>query len=417
MANLGHDGDQSNVVAHPSTNLPKAGDVRSLVEDMSHWRRAPTEGAQVILVDFAGAVPQSKHTTEMLDHALTNLRTVAAKRHCNVYQLTDSEFAVMADAAGQLALELIRDLKISMLRVVERHCPASFGAINQNRFLMLFDLASNFRGAAERVAKYAALAQSSADSDLDQKKAPRPLSVNDLQKVMQAYRKFGSEKFLKTFIRDQIVASFSSAQGFQPEMHEYFVSMDILRKPLFIDVEMRASGHLFHDFTRVLDQIVLGSFQYLHASQMPFSINCNVSTVFTATFADFMDSADKNMLKRMTFEFRQADVVEHFDEFEVAKGVIHAMGASIGVDHIFPQTLGLVDLDYIDAKYAKVHWRTDAEDTLRERAKAIKYIQSCGVEPILIRAGSSEAVKVGAELGVRKFQGFHIDDSLKKKAA
>ncbi len=417
MTNSGHSAGQDKVVAHPSANLPKAGDVRALVEDMSHWRRTPTQGAQVILVDFAGAVPQSKHTTEMLDHALTNLRTVAAKRQCNVYQLADSEFAVMANAEGQLALDLVRDLKIFMLRVVERQCPASFGAINQNRFLMLFDLTSNFRGAAERVAKYAAIAQNAADSDPDQKKMPRPLSAHDLQKVMQAYKKFGSEKFLKTFIRNQVVASFSSAQGFQPEMHEYYVSMDILRKPLFIDVEMRASGHLFHDFTRVLDQIVLGSFQYLQATQMPFSVNCNVSTVFTATFADFMDGADKKLLKRMSFEFRQADVVEHFDEFEVAKGVIHAMGANVGVDHIFPQTLGLVDLDYIGAKYAKVHWREDAEDTLRERHKAIKYIQSCGVEPILIRAGSSEAVKVGSELGVEKFQGFHIDNSLRKKAA
>lgn len=409
--------DPNKVITHPSANLPQVGDVRTLVEDMSYWRKSPEPGTHVVLINFAGAVPQAKHTTEMLDHALTNLRTVAAKRQFKTYQIAPSEFAVMANASGQLALELIQDLKISMLRVVERHCPASFGAINQNRFLMLFDLTANFRGAAERISKYAALAQESVDTGEEEKKAPRPLSVDDLQKVMQAYRKFGSEKFLKAFIRDQVVARCTDGHSLQPDMHEYYVSMDILRKPLFIDVEMRASGHLFKDFTRILDQIVLGSFQYLHASQMPFSVNCNVSTVFTATFADFMDAADKDLLKRMTFEFRQADVVEHFDEFEVAKGVIHAMGASIGVDHIFPQTLGLVDLDYIGAKYAKVHWQPDAIDTLRERRKAFQYMKSCGVEPIMIRVGSGEALKIGAELGVEKFQGFYIDDSLRKKAA
>lgn len=77
-------------------------------------------------------------------------------------------------------------------------------------------------------------------------------------------------------------------------------------------------------------------------------------TVFTAAFADFMDQTSKEKLARMTFEFRQADIVEHFDEFEIARGMIEAMGTSIGVDKIFPQTPGLVDLDYIGAKYAKV---------------------------------------------------------------
>ena len=409
--------DPSKVVAHPSASLPKAGDVRTLVEDMGHWRQALTPGTKVFLVDFAGAVPQAKHTSDMLDHALTNLRTLAAKRQIKVYQIAPSEFAAMATAPDQLAMDLIRDLKVSMLRVVERHCPASFGAINQNRFLTMFDLVTNFRGAAERIAKYAALVQETAAPESDKQKTPRPLSAKDLQNVMQAYKKFGPEKFLQAFIRDQVVARHTAGGGLQPHMHEYYVSMDMLRKPLFIDVEMRASGHLFNDFTRVLDQIVLSSFKHLHASPMPFSINCNVSTVFTASFADFMDSADKTLLKRMTFEFRQADVVEHFDEFEVARGVIHAMGASIGVDHIFPQTLGLVDLDYIKASYAKVQWHADAKETLQERQKAFNYMRSCGVEPILIRASSAEAVKVGTELGVEKFQGFYIDDALRKKAA
>ena len=223
---------------------------------------------------------------------------------------------------------------------------------------------------------------------------------------MQAYKKFGSEKFLKAFIRNQIVARNIVGQGLHPDMREYYVSIDLLRKPLFIDVEMRASGHMFKDFTCVLDHIVLHSFNYLRPPQMPFSINCNVSTVFTAAFADFMDATNKDMLKRMTFEFRQADVVEHFDEFEVAKGVIYAMGARIAVDHIFPQTLGLVDLDYIGAQYAKVHWHADSQETLRERQKVFKYMQSCGIEPILIRVDSAQAVKVGTELGVGEVPGI-----------
>ena len=93
------------------------------------------------------------------------------------------------------------------------------------------------------------------------------------------------------------------------------------------------------------------------------------------------------------------------------------MGASIGVDKIFPQTLGLVDLDYIGAKYAKVLWRESSEDVLKERGKTFKYMLECGVEPILIRVDSERALAVGGELGVSTFQGFLIDGTLRKNAA
>lgn len=244
----------------------------------------------------------------------------------------------------------------------------------------------------------------------------RPLSPEDLEHVLHAFKKFGSDKFLKAFMRDQIVTRSMLGQQ-EPWMHEYFISMDSLRKPLFIDVEMRASGALFNDFTRVLDQIVLRAFKALPVTSMPFSINVNVVTVFTAAFADFMDETPKEVLSRLTFEFRQADIVEHFDEFEVARGMINAMGAHVGVDKIFPQTLGLVDLDYIGARYAKVLWREGAEDILRERGKTFKYMRDCGVEPILIRVDNPKALTVGAELGVETFQGFLIDDTLRKRAA
>src|SRR5690606_22071452 len=147
------------------------------------------------------------------------------------------------------------------------------------------------------------------------------------------------------------------------------------------------------------------------------SLNVNVVTTFTAAFADFMDNTPKEQLARTIFEFRQADIVEHFDEFEIARGMIHAMGAHIGVDKIFPQTLGLVDLDYFGARYAKVHWRTGPEDLLRERAKCFAYMKSCDIQPILIRVDAVKAVALGAELGVDTFQGFAIDNLLRKEAA
>ncbi len=408
---------QDRVVPIPRVTLHPPQDLRALVEDMSEWRHKPVTGTQLFIVDANGAVPVAKQTAEMTTTLVTGLCYVAARYGAKVYKVAPTEYALLAHSPGAHSLELLRDIKVAMLRAVEKHCPENFGNINQARFALIYDLEQNFRGAAERIARYTADAQKAADPEA-KKHELRPLSPEDLDNILQAFKRFGADKFLKAFMRDQMVAH--AKPGFMPvpTMHEYFVSMDALRKPLFIDVEMRASGPLFNEFTRVLDQIVLRSFQHMsEVTAMPFSLNVNVVTTFTAAFADFMDQTAKDVLSRMVFEFRQADIVEHFDEFEVARGMIKAMGANIGVDKIFPQTLGLVDLDYIGAKYAKVHWRTGAEDLLRERGKTFNYMKSCGIQPILIRVDSAKAIAVGAELGVETFQGFAIDHMLRQKVA
>jgi len=408
---------QDKVVAMPRIVAQQPQDLRTLVHDMAQWRHAPRPDSQLFVVDVTGAVPLAKQTPDMMAMTLAGLGIVATRYSAHLYQLSATEFALIAQAAGQQAVALLRDIKVAMLRAVEKHCPENFGAINQSRFALIYDLNQHYRAAAERVAKYVADAQKAVDPDA-QKKELRPLSPEDLDSVLHAFKKFGAEKFLKAFMRDQMVVQVAAGAPAQVVMHEYFVSMDAIRKPLMIDVEMRASGPLFNEFTRVLDQIVLRSFTHSHAAStaIPFSLNVNVVTTFTAAFADFMDRTPKEQLARTIFEFRQADIVEHFDEFEVARSMIHAMGAHIGVDKIFPQTLGLVDLDYFGAKYAKVHWRTGAEDLLRERGKTFAYMKSCGIQPILIRVDNPQVIALGAELGVNTFQGFAIDNLLRQAA-
>jgi hypothetical protein len=408
---------QDKVVPIPRPHIQRPKDLRALVEDLAEWRHNPIANTLLFIVDANGAVPTAKLTPEMAATLVGGLSYVAARYSAVPYQVAPTEFAIIVQSEGAKSLELLRDVKIAMLRAVEKHCPENFGHVNQARFAQIIDLTQNFRGAAERIAKYTLDAQKAADPDA-KKQELRPLSPEDLENILHAFRKFGADKFLKAFMRDQMVVQAKPGMEPVPATHEYYVSMDALRKPLFIDVEMRASGPLFNEFTRVLDQIVLRSFSHMTSiTHMPFSLNVNVVTTFTAAFADFMDQTHRDVLSRLVFEFRQADIVEHFDEFEIARGMIKAMGANIGVDKIFPQTLGLVDLDYIGAKYAKVHWRAGAEDVLRDRGKTFKYMRACGIQPVLIRVDNMQALALGAELGVDMFQGFAIDNMLRAKAA
>jgi EAL domain-containing protein (putative c-di-GMP-specific phosphodiesterase class I) len=112
----------------------------------------------------------------------------------------------------------------------------------------------------------------------------------------------------------------------------------------------------------------------------------------------------------VVFEFRQSNIVENFDEFQVARGLIRAKGSHIAVDQIFPQTVGLVDLDFLGASMAKIHWRNGAEEVLWERERAIKSLIDNGVLPVLIRVDQEKALEVGDKLGITMYQGFLIDD-------
>jgi hypothetical protein len=406
---------ESAAAARPiASSYAKPGDLRDLVQAMAEWRRAPERVAHVIVVALADVLPLAKRTPDLIKQVNEAIALLAAKRNGLAFRVSPSDFAIMVRAEHHVLLGLVRDLKVETLRAIERQSPGSFGAIDQTRLIVSYDLSTNYRSAAERITRYAALEQSGGVPSTGKL---RPLSEDDLKTVMQAYRQIGAEKFVSAFIRNQPVAQNSAEKGLEPVMNEYFVSIDSLRKPLFIDVEMRGTGRMFDEFTLVLDQIMLRAFKRIETRGKRWSLNMNVESVFTKAFEQFLEETPNNVLSHITFEFRQPNIVENFDEFQVARGLIHSRGAKIAVDRIFPHTLGLVDLEYIGASIAKVHWRAGTEDVLQERQRALKYIMESGVQPVLIRVDDARALDVGADNGITMFQGFLIDEMMKRKAA
>lgn len=392
----------------------KAKDLRALVHDMGQWRHAPEGGVNLVIISVAGALPEAKRTPGLVAQVAEGAAGIAGKRSGAFYQVSPCDFAIMGKFQETALISMVRDLKVDMLRTIERNFPGSFGSIDQSRLVLSYDLVANYRSAADRVAKYAEIAQRAVSEEAGNKQL-RPLTPADIKNVMKAYEKFGSEKFIKAFVRTQDVMLNIAGKPPETVLREYFISMDLLRKPLFIDVEMRGSGRLFNEFTLVLDQILLQAFNQMHTTDQRCSINLNVESVFTEAFEGFIEATPPKVLEQVVFEFRQSNIVENFDEFQVARGLIKSKGAHIAVDQIFPQTVGLVDLDYIGASIAKIHWRNGAEEILKERERAIKYLIDCNVVPVLIRVDNDRALEVGARMGINMFQGFLIDQKLGHK--
>jgi hypothetical protein len=402
----------------PNDRASKPQDLRALVQDMGKWRHAPEGGVNLIVVSVSSALPETKRTPALIQQLAEGVGALGEKRNCSFYQVTACDMALLGKLSESALISMVRDLKVEMLRTIERNFPGSFGTIDQSRLVLSYDLAHNYRSAADRVAKFAEMQQRETDAgDGGGERKLRALTNADIQKVLMAYQKFGTEKFVKAFVRSQDAVIKTADGNLQQMMTEYYISMDLIRKPLFVDVEMRGSGRVFHEFTLVLDQIMLQSFNKMPTSDGRCSMNLNVESVFTEAFENFIEDTPENKLQKIVFEFRQANIVENFDEFQVARGLIKSKGATIAVDQIFPQTVGLVDLEYIGATYAKIHWRTGAEEILKDRAKAIKYMMECNVTPLLIRVDSERAFDIGKTMGISVYQGFHVDELVKLTSA
>jgi hypothetical protein len=135
-----------------------------------------------------------------------------------------------------------------------------------------------------------------------------------------------------------------------------------------------------------------------------------VESVFAKAFEDFIGESDEAALANIVFEFRQDNILQHFDEFELAANLITSKGGTVAVGAIFPETVGLVNLPRLHATFAKIFWRTGAEDVLPAQCDEIKKMQDQGMIFIIARLDDEVGIQVGHDLGITVFQGFYIDD-------
>ena len=98
----------------------KPKDLRALVHDMGHWRHAPESGVNLVIISVASALPEAKRTPELIAQMAEGTAGIAAKRAGSCYQVSTCDFAIMAKLPETALIGMVRDLKIDMLRTIER---------------------------------------------------------------------------------------------------------------------------------------------------------------------------------------------------------------------------------------------------------------------------------------------------------
>lgn len=258
-----------------------------------------------------------------------------------VFGLAATERGVLIKITDYNQVGINSDVKVALLRLIQEHFPDNFGMVDQSRLVRTIDLRFKIATAQKMLERLVVTK--------DEEKPPefhkmRRLQEGDIGTVVQVSNEIGTAQFAQVFIRHQKIAVIEEGQAPDEVMHEYFIGMDMLKQHVFKQVELRGSGNLFNQLTITLDQLVLQAFGELNPGDAKCSINLNVESVFTKSFQAFVDSGDDQVFSKIVFEFRQANILQHYDEFAVASQLITSKGGTVAVDAIFPDTVGVVNL-------------------------------------------------------------------------
>lgn len=382
-----------------------------LVKRLRSWAERPTEINTLLLVSLA-ALPIDNARKEIWDEFYRVLISFRQRYSGTLFLLSQAERAILIKITELNKIGMFSDLKIELLRLVQQFFPEQFGLVDQSRLIRPIDLRLKLQNAIKFVERF----ETPGAQTVEKVVQLRPLREADIRTVMEVFERVGKPAFAKVFIRSQRLAVVEPAQPPAEVMDEYFIGMDMLKKHVFKDVELRGSGNVFNQLTLLLDRLLLGSFAEVNPGRVKCSINMNVESVFTRAFEAFLGRGDENVFSNIVFEFRQANILQNYDEYEVAANLIRSRGGSIAVDAIFPETVGLVNLARLGAFMAKIFWRQGAENVLPAYQREIAEMQRAGTAFAIVRLDDEAGIEVGHSLGINMFQGYLIDRMLGVKS-
>jgi len=380
-----------------------APDGKELLLRLNAMEGQPGSFTSLMMVSI-GMLPLSMATDEFWNDFAATLWDYQKTQQGELYELSQSDWMILLKMTEFNQVKLVSDLKVRILRLIQTYFPENFGSIDQSRLIRSIDLRIRLTNAINFVVRH------EERKNLNESGAPmRRLQLEDIEKVIHVSKELGAKKFAEIFIRHQKIALINPDQPPTDVLHEYYVGMDALKKHVFTRVDLRGAGNVFNQLTLALDRLILDGFEDLNPSRAKCSINLNVETVFTPSFEKFLGDSDDQTFSNIIFEFRQDNILQNYDEFSVASELIRSKNGTIAIDAIFPETVGIVNLNRLGASIAKVFWRNGAEAILPKFKKDIVEVQAGGTMVVLARVDDENAIQIGHDLGVAMFQGFYID--------
>lgn len=218
---------------------------------------------------------------------------------------------------------------------------------------------------------------------------------------------------LSSLARRQTVCAISGRNRPEPRFRELYISIADLRDTVLPGADFTADPWLFRHLTKTLDRRVLTLLAAPEEaeSQCDISININISTLVSDSFAAFENNLSASRRTAFIFEVHPADVFSDIEAFLSARDSVHEKGCRICLDGLTHADMDLYDLTELGVDLVKLIWderMLEMKGAFRARFRA--FVEQAGpARLVLCRVDSRRAVEFGQAAGVSLFQGRYVE--------
>lgn len=202
---------------------------------------------------------------------------------------------------------------------------------------------------------------------------------------------------------------------------ENFVSIGELQRRIAPGFNIVSNTWLFQHLTQTIDRRLLSMLARDDFSTLSeaISINLNVSTVMSKDFQRF-DEVVAEHTNMVTIELQHIDVFSDISAFNAAKTWLLDRGYRVLLDGLNPLALHYYNPGLLDADLFKVAWGTEFTETesIEDHADTAELVESIGADRFILgRTDSEDALRWALGLGIRRFQGYYIDQLVERQIA
>lgn len=220
------------------------------------------------------------------------------------------------------------------------------------------------------------------------------------------------------FIRRQPIAAVLSPTTNPTQIYEeVFVSLIHLKK-ILDDRITECNPRIINTFIiDKLDEIVLKyiTFNKEHFFKKPVSLNLNIATVVSEKFEEFVKLIPEEQRGALIVEFQLTEIFYDMQGFKIARDFLHNNGVRICIDGLDNFSFLQIDRESLEADLIKLQWNQDMAKAMNKNENQALVDKITKTEPtriILTRCDNEQAVLYGNALGIKLYQGWHIDRKL-----
>jgi hypothetical protein len=242
------------------------------------------------------------------------------------------------------------------------------------------------------------------------REARRPLDPQALAELVGTVQRAN----LASVMRRQAICAIMGAASPKSVFREIYISIPDLRDTILPQYDIAADRWLFQYLTQLLDHRVLALLRKNdeQAIAHSYSLNLNISTLLSPEFQHFDQGLKAGARGSIVIELQKVDIFADLGAYAFARDFLRERGYRVCLDGVTAVTLPFIDRERLGLDLVKMFWSPDmADPLLTERTTAFREaVKRCGASRIILaRCDSEDAVTFGQSVGIRLFQGRHID--------